>query len=135
MTLTGSCRCAAVRFTIARPLAGAGHCHCSICRKAHGAPFATWSFVDPDDFRWTEGESLVGSHESSPGHRRCFCTRCGSPLAAASNGRVTEVVLAAIDGDPGVRPSMHIFVGSKAPWHQITDTLPQAAEWPPGMKA
>ena len=44
-----------------------------------------------------------------------------------------EVCIAAggIDGDPGVRPSRHIFVGSKAPWYEITDTLPQHQEFPP----
>jgi hypothetical protein len=42
-------------------------------------------------------------------------------------------VLASVDGDPGVRPTEHIFTGSKAPWHDITDGLPQHREWPPGM--
>jgi hypothetical protein len=26
---------------------------------------------------------------------------------------------------PTIRPSAHIFVGSKAPWHEIEDDLPQ----------
>jgi hypothetical protein len=26
---------------------------------------------------------------------------------------------------PAIRPAMHIFVGSKAPWFEITDGLPQ----------
>jgi hypothetical protein len=30
--------------------------------------------------------------------------------------------------DPGIRPSAHIFVGSKAPWFTITDDLPQYRE-------
>jgi hypothetical protein len=29
---------------------------------------------------------------------------------------------------PAIRPTEHIFVGSKAPWFEITDDLPQAAE-------
>jgi hypothetical protein len=29
---------------------------------------------------------------------------------------------------PRIRPSKHIFVGSKAPWFTITDTLPQFDE-------
>jgi hypothetical protein len=43
------------------------------------------------------------------------------------------VVLATVDGDPGVRPGEHIFVGSKAPWYEIVDALPQYEAWPPGM--
>ena len=51
----------------------------------------------------------------------------------AHDGKVSEVTLGTVDGDPGARPSAHIFVGSKAPWHDITDTLPQHPEWPPGF--
>jgi hypothetical protein len=35
--------------------------------------------------------------------------------------------LGTLDDDPGVRPSLHLFVGSKAPWHDIADALPQHA--------
>lgn len=38
--------------------------------------------------------------------------KCGSPLASTDSGRVTEVVLGTVDGDPGVRPGAHVFVGS-----------------------
>jgi hypothetical protein len=40
--------------------------------------------------------------------------------------------IAGLDQDPGVQPQMNIFVGSKAPWYEITDGLPQYEEWPPG---
>jgi hypothetical protein len=56
-----------------------------------------------------------------------------SPLVATHSGKVMEVVLGTVDGDPGVRPGEHIFVGFKAPWYEISDTLPQFEEWPPGM--
>jgi uncharacterized protein YndB with AHSA1/START domain len=131
--LDGSCLCGGVRYAIDGPLPGAGNCHCSRCRKSHGAAFASWTFVAPAQFRWTEGENLLTRYASSPGLERLFCSRCGSPLAVAHDGEIREVVLASIDGDPGVRPGEHIFTGSKAPWHQITDTLPQHIEWPPGM--
>jgi len=32
--------------------------------------------------------------------------------------------------DPAIRPSAHIFVGSKAPWYEITDDLPQHEAFP-----
>ena len=31
---------------------------------------------------------------------------------------------------PSIRPTKHIFVGSKAPWFEITDDLPQFDEYP-----
>jgi len=40
--------------------------------------------------------------------------------------------IGALEQDPGNRPQMNIFVGSKAPWYEITDGLPQYDEWPPG---
>lgn len=132
MTLRGSCLCGAVRYEIAGSLTHAGHCHCSICRKAHGAAFATWAGVEAGHFRWTQGAHQVRCRESSPGHVRCFCEGCGAPLAAMHGGEVTEVVFASLD-DPGIRPEAHIFVGSHAIWHEITDGLPQFDRWPPGF--
>jgi hypothetical protein len=131
MTITGSCLCGTVCYEITGALQLIGHCHCSICRKSHGAAFATWGIVDPDQFRWTAGESSVQGYESSPGNQRCFCKRCGSPLVSTHGGAVGEVVVGSMDGDPGARPTEHIFVGSKACWHEITDALPQYETWPP----
>lgn len=133
MTIAGSCLCGSVRYQVTGSFRAAGHCHCWICRKLHGAAFATWAHVEPEQFRWTAGADLVQTYASSPGRLRCFCRTCGSPLASTDAGRVTEVVLGTVDGDPMVRPGEHIFVASKAPWYEISDALPRHREWPPGM--
>jgi hypothetical protein len=44
---------------------------------------------------------------------------------------IALVPMGSLDDDPGMRPTRHIFVGSKLPWFEITDTLPQFAERPP----
>jgi hypothetical protein len=134
VTIRGSCLCGLVSYEITGSFRGSGHCHCSRCRKSHGAAFATWAHVDPEQFRWISGVESIERYESSPGLERCFCTKCGSPLVATHSGKVREVVLGTVDGDPGVRPSEHIFVGSKAPWYEIADALPQFEKWPPGME-
>jgi hypothetical protein len=87
-----------------------------MCSKSHGAAFATWAGVNPEQFRWTSGVEVAERYESSPGKERCFCNKCGSPLVLTDSGEITEVVLGTIDGDPGVRPGEHIFVGFEAPW-------------------
>lgn len=133
MTINGSCTCGTVRYEVAGPFEVVGNCHCSICRKSHGAAFATWGIIQPHQFRWVAGEDCVQHYESSPGKTRCFCRKCGSPLAGAHAGGIGEVVMGTVDGDPGCRPREHIFVGSKAAWHDITDPLPQHEEWPPGF--
>lgn len=131
MALTGSCLCGAVRYEVAEPFLLIGNCHCSLCRKASGAAYVSWGIVNPGTFRWTTGEELVHGYDSSPGNTRCYCSRCGSSLASSQHGEVSAVALGCLDDDPGDRPSAHIFVGSKASWHTITDALPQHAEWPP----
>lgn len=130
MATRGGCLCGSVRYEISGTLGATGHCHCSMCRKSHGAAFATWASVDPNQFRWLSGAKCVETYESSPGVHRCFCKKCGSPLAASQAGEIREVVLGTVDGDPGVRPRAHIFVGSRAPWYTIEDDLPQFEEWP-----
>ena len=134
MTIKGSCLCGAVTYEIDGEFQFVGNCHCSICRKSHGAAFATWGIIDPEDFRWLSGENFVQGYESSPGRKRTFCKICGSPLVSTHSDQVGEVVFGTVDGDPGTRPREHIFVGSKASWHEITDSLPQFEEWPPGIQ-
>jgi len=130
--ISGSCLCGAVRYEIDGPLRDAGNCHCAMCRKAHGAAYATYASLDPGSHRWVCGEELVSSYESSPNAARIFCNSCGSTLGGTEAGRVESVALGTIDGEPGIRPRSHIFVASKAPLHQIVDDLPQFDEWPPG---
>jgi hypothetical protein len=91
--------------------------------------------VVPEQFRWTSGAEFVAEYESSPERSRCFCIRCGSALVSTLCGNVMEVALGTADGDPGVRAGEHIFVGSKAAWYEIADTLPQFDQWPPGMES
>ncbi|HEX9773463.1 MAG TPA: GFA family protein [Steroidobacteraceae bacterium] len=127
--IRGSCLCGKIRYQIDGTLGPAGHCHCSMCRKAHGAAFGTYSRVRWRDFRFTSGEDQVRRYASSPGIARSFCGSCGSTLQylTESTSESFALALGTLDDDPGVRPVSHIFVGSKAPWFEITDTLPQYA--------
>jgi hypothetical protein len=125
--IRGSCLCGGVRYQVDGPLSGALNCHCSMCRKAHGAAFRSRARVNAADFQWVQGEGLVTFFESSPGNHRGFCRVCGSPILSRfdQNPDVYGLPLGALDDDPQVKPMLHVFVGSKAPWHDITDSLPQ----------
>ena len=141
--IRGSCLCGGVKFEIAGALSPPSNCHCSKCRKQHGAAFRSRARVRQSDFKWVQGEELVTFYESTPGSFRGFCRICGSPIlnkfdersssAAFRPAAVGEygIALATLDDDPGVRPLAHIFVGSKAPWFEIADDLPQYADYPP----
>lgn len=130
---TGTCLCGAVRYEIDGPFSFMGHCHCSMCRKAHGSIFVTWAAAPLPGFRWIRGEDAIERYESSPGGHRSFCRHCGSatPVFTADSAVVPA---GSLEGDPGIRPQLHMFAGSKAPGFEITDGLPQYAEWPPGFE-
>lgn len=130
--LTGSCLCSAVAYEVVGPLSQALNCHCSMCRKAQGSAFRTRARVRASDFRFTKGAELVTYYESSPGNHRGFCRVCGSPVHSKFDDKpdVLGLPLGLLDQDPGIKPTFHVFVGSKAPWHEITDDLPQFHELP-----
>jgi hypothetical protein len=125
--IRGSCLCGSVRYAIDGDLGEAGHCHCSMCRKAHGAAFGTYARVQWRDFRMLAGNDQLRRYQSSPGITRTFCGNCGSTLQYVTDSTPDSFALAlgTLDDDPGVRPVEHIFVASKAPWFEITDRLPQ----------
>ena len=127
MTIRGSCLCGEVTYEVSGSFLSAMNCHCSRCRRAHGAAFASYAEVNPEQFRWISGEDLVTVYRLEKGSY-CFCSRCGSNVVATWEGKVAEVTLGTLEGDPGIRPEYHQYVGSKAPWHEITDGKTQYTE-------
>jgi hypothetical protein len=121
---SGSCLCGDIAWTQDAPLAWMTHCHCSLCRKAHGTAFSTFVGAPATAFRWTRGEASVQSFASSRVLTRTFCPRCGSKLPVRWQDEV-QMPAGALDAELGIRPSKHIFVAAKAPWHEIRDALPQ----------
>jgi hypothetical protein len=132
--IRGGCACGGVRFEI-EAVRSLTHCHCTICRKLTGAAFATYAHVEKAKFRWLEGEHLVSQYESTPGSFRAFCRNCGSPVPGQVPYLATVSVPAGLlDDDPCVRPRLHVFTSSKAPWWDINDELPQYPKWVPGYQ-
>ena len=125
-TPTGSGLCAVVRYRIHAPIDALTHCHCKMCRKAHGAAFATYASVPLEAFHFMSGKDQLGVYHSSEHVTRTFCIRCGANLLFVDN-REHEVGVAAgtLDSPLPVPAQSHIFVGSKADWYEIRDGLPQ----------
>ncbi|MGN6082984.1 GFA family protein [Trinickia sp.] len=131
MTHSGSCLCGRVKYRINGPLTDVLNCHCSMCRKLHASAFRTRAKVATKDWEWVSGEDTVKFYESSPGEHKGFCSECGSSLLTRFDNN-TEIIgfpLGTLDTDPGVKATRHVFVGSKAPWYDITDTLAQHVEY------
>lgn len=132
MSIAGSCLCERVRFRIDGPLYDAVHCHCSMCRKYHGAAFKSRARVRAGHFQVTQGNALIHYYESSSGEHKGFCRNCGSPIVTRfdHDQETVNIALGTLDDDPGIAPARHIFVESKAPWYRITDALPQHKGFP-----
>lgn len=131
MLLTGGCACGRVRYRIDAPLHAARCCHCSRCRKTFSGTGSAYAEVVPGSFAWESGADQLTSYESAPGWGLCFCRTCGSTLCGTHDGAVHGVTLGSVDGDPGVAITMHIFVGSRAPWDHIGGDAPQFDAFPP----
>ena len=129
-----SCLCGAVSWQLEGPYDGMVHCHCSRCRKAHGSLFATFLIGPASSFQ-LKGREEVSRFESSPGFFRCFCKRCGAVVPGDAVGDKIYVPAGNFSDDPGVRPTAHIFVASKAPWFDIADQLPRFDAYPGGTTA
>jgi hypothetical protein len=126
--LEGSCACGRVRYEICGDLLGpVTYCHCWRCRKHSGSSFGTTVAVKAEDFLVVSGEELLSHWESSPGVRRFFAGCCGSPIFKRDDAtpRVLGFRLGTLDSDPCRKGELHFMVGSKAPWVEIRDSLPQ----------
>jgi hypothetical protein len=127
----GSCLCGAVAFEVQDFDGPVAHCHCKMCRKFHGAEYATFASVSRRWFTWLRGQDAIAEYEASNGTVRTFCRHCGSSLffrSPRADPEIVEIALGTFDADVPVRPDAHIFVASAANWTAIEDHLPQFPE-------
>ncbi|HQW80783.1 MAG: GFA family protein [Rhodanobacteraceae bacterium] len=125
-TAQGGCLCGKTRFAFALPTIWVAHCHCTMCRRAHGAAFVTWVGVEAARFRWTAQEQLHW-YASSSGAERGFCACCGSPIVFRSERWPGEIHLARalIEGELDRAPQLHVFHDYHVPWVSLGDDLPR----------
>ncbi|MGH2971870.1 MAG: GFA family protein [Gaiellaceae bacterium] len=127
--LRGSCACGAVGYTVADEFAYAFNCHCSRCRAVTGAAFKPIAGIERGKLEVTKGaDSLLVVGDDAENDTRCAA--CGSFLfSVVRDGAWVHVGMGSLVDTPTIRPAKHIFVGSKAPWFEITDDLPQFEEY------
>jgi hypothetical protein len=116
--VTGGCLCGAVRLRAALPANWVAHCHCSMCRRAHGAGVVTWVGFPRAAVTIEGGGDVLVRFKSSAQATRGFCSRCGSTLLFESGHWPDEihVTLANLDSADGLEPKMHAYWSSRAPW-------------------
>jgi len=126
--LAGACRCGAVRYQVSDAFLYAANCHCSGCRAATGSAFKAFAGIEREKLKITDGlERIAVVGEKDANDTRC--ATCGSFLfSVVRDGAFVHVAMGSLVDAPSIRPTEHIFVGSKAPWFEITDDLPQFDE-------
>jgi hypothetical protein len=123
--LRGRCECGAVEYAVADEFEYAANCHCSNCRAGTGSAFKPFAGIERDKLVVTKGaDGLLVWGEPDANHTRCGT--CGSLLfSVVREGAYVHVAMGSLADDPSIRPTEHIFAGSKAPWFEIADELPQ----------
>jgi len=124
--LAGECYCRTVRYEVTDEFSYALNCHCSNCRRTTGSAFKPFAGIERHKFRVTGGADqrlIVGAEAAN---HDAHCARCGSLLySVVREAKWVHVAMGTLVDGPTIRPTAHIFVGSKASWHVITDGLPQ----------
>jgi len=128
-SLMGECECRATTYRVADEFLYAANCHCSRCRAGTGTAFKSFAGIEREKLEVTEGaDNLFVWGDDNGNHTRCGT--CGSLLfSVVRDGERVHVAMGTLQDEPSIRPSEHIFVGSKAPWFEITDDLPQSEEY------
>ncbi len=126
--LAGKCQCGAIRYAVADEFVYAANCHCSGCRAATGSAFKAFAGIQREKLEITQGRDdlfVVGEVDANDTR----CAACGSFLfSVVRDGAWVHVAMGSLVDAPSLRPTEHIYVGSKAPWYEITDDLPQHDE-------
>ena len=125
--ITGSCLCGRVAFEAELPSLFVVHCHCTMCRRAHGAGYVTWIAVREDGFRITAGADDVVDFQSSEHTTRSFCKSCGASMFCNDqrHENVIDLTLANLHGPADQPPGGHYYFDTHAPWAPIDDALPK----------
>jgi hypothetical protein len=131
-TSRGSCLCGDVGFVAALPSKWVAHCHCSRCRRAHGAAFVTWAGFPADAVTIDDARSRLRWHVAQEGGARGFCGRCGSPMFFKSERWAGELHVArALFLEPIDRaPQAHVFYETHVDWAPVDDGLAKKASTP-----
>ncbi len=123
----GSCLCGAVSFAAQLPSKWVAHCHCTRCRRAHGAAFVTWAGFPSAAVVIDDAQSALRWHTAETGAQRGFCRHCGSPMFFRSERWRGELHVArALFFDALDRaPQAHVYFDTHVDWVDIADGLPK----------
>ncbi len=129
VTLSGSCLCGGITFSVSGLLPRLYQCHCSLCRKVSGSASNSAMLVQSDQFEWRSGETLISRFKRDSGFKSHFCKRCGSPMPNAFDGGMW-VPAGLLEQNDQLKVAAHLYVQSKATWHEIKSSAKQYTYMP-----
>lgn len=113
--LAGGCQCGAIRFALTTVPTKISICHCRMCQKAAGAPFASFAEINKSDFAWTRGKPAA--FRSSSIAMRDFCANCGTPLSFRRiDGERIEIMTGTFDRPDRLVPTRQYGIESRLGW-------------------
>lgn len=121
---TGGCQCGAVRYAMHTDPNPPSVCHCRMCQKAVGGPFAVFCGIAKDKLTWTRGAPTF--LPTSPTSERGFCNACGTPLtyAVTTRDRISVTMYSLDDPSAIAMPHRQIGTESRADWLDGLNDLP-----------
>ncbi|HZT91327.1 MAG TPA: GFA family protein [Gaiellaceae bacterium] len=133
--LRGRCACSSVGYEVADAFSAAFNCHCSNCRALTGSAFLPWGEIEREKLRVNRGADDLFVDGDPDGMHAMRCRNCWSLLYWTARDGLIRVPYGTLVDAPTLKPTAHIFVGSKAPWYDILDDLPRHDEYPWPMNA
>ena len=126
-SIRGECLCGIVKFQVTLPTKWCAHCHCTLCRRSHGAAFVTWFGVETDQFQFIQGEERLNWYYSSQESKRWFCTNCGSHMLFRSTKwpGETHITLSNMTDPIDRQPQAQVFFDTHVGWLEFNDDLPR----------
>ncbi len=122
---TGGGLCGAIGYEVGGDPVRMLNCHCDDCRRATGASFGTFVFVNESDLTILQGTPKFFAHANDVGvtMTKQFCANCGTQLfgQGARAGGIIHVKVGTIDDAGFVRPAMDLFVSKKLPFVRLSD--------------
>lgn len=126
-SVRGACFCEAVQYEIEMPTESCVHCHCTMCRRAHGSAFTTWVVLPNRQLHLHSGQEKLTRYRSSDHGSRDFCSVCGTELFGWSTRTPEQVYtpLANLKGEIDRAPQAHVSFDTHVSWITINDDLPR----------
>ena len=130
MTVTGGCRCGAVRYVAEGMPEHHTLCYCTACRRSAGAWMVGWALFARDAVTITGTPSR---YNSSGDVQRHFCGTCGTGLFYESEsvfpGKI-DIQSGSFDDPAALPPTARIQMADAPHWLRDLNALPAFERYP-----